>query len=1386
MNRFWEVIIKPIFEAHNVKDVVEVGSQYGKNTKQLLEYISEKEGQLFCIDPAPLFDTVEFEKEYSNFKFYKELSLSALPLIENYDAVLIDGDHNWYTVYNELKIIEKNFNGKNKFPLVLIHDIGWPYGRRDLYYNPENIPLAYQQPYKKLGITTDSSSLVENGFNSHLNNAIYENNPQNGVLTAVEDFINESELNLKLLKIEGLHGLGVIINSGEEQVAKLFTAEKLIEVVEKERITLMIENNRLKNEINSVNEKMTELKGTLIDELDKNQTLIDNNARLRRELSSINNQLQELNDEFKEKEEELKNTQEKLDNNKEIKDILQNTIDNSIGELKTMFEETAVVSEKLYSKENEIYILEEKLNEFQTEKNKLSKQIQELKGQAKNNLIRAQHAEIAANTHLNSVRYQLGDIVISALRPSKDTLKAPLKLIQLVKLGLKKRNNRKKNNETLRETKNTAVKPNNLTKSRQIPKINAEEVYKEIIKKHKQQIDVKVPETCPLVSLIVLNRNGAEHLRRLFTSILENTIYPNFEIIIFDNNSNDNSFEVINEFTPKVTIKLIKNNYNASFSEANNKAVNEAKGEYILLLNNDVEPLWGWLTEMVNTIQTTPGVGTVGSKLIYSKQNKNSINKVNELKVQHTGIAFKNTVDFIQPYNTGNGLDPFAAEVNQKRERAAVTAACLLVKKDLYLELEGLDEGYVYGYEDVDFGLKVIKKGLKNIYCPTSVLFHHEFGTQEKDLKKEIRDRRLKNRNLLKNKWFYWLKRQILNEKLNNKMIITEQPLKIALAVTEVGPNVTAGDYFTALELGESLKKLGYSVYFVSRRGEKSWYTLEEDTDILISLLEAYNPMKIINAPHNLVKIAWMRNWFERWIESPGFEKYDVLFASSSYASELVSKKINKQVYVLPIATNPERFKNGTKNDLLSCDYCFTGSYWNDPREIIQLLNPEKIPYDFKIFGKNWDKIKKFQPYDQGFLSYKQIPDLYKSTKLVIDDANRVTKPYGSVNSRVFDALASGTLVITNGKLGAEETFKGILPTFETKEELENLLLTYLNNENKRNKLVKKLQEVVLTNHTYDNRAKTIREILLGHQDKLKVAIKVPAPKWEVAHEWGDYHMALGLKKQFEKKGHEVIIQMLPEWDNDKDLSCDTVIVLRGLSRYKPKSHHINIMWNISHPDKVSIEEYNEYDHVFISSFEWAKIIAGKADVPVTPMLQCTDPKLFRRPTEDEAKKYQLLFVGNSRKIYRKIIKDLLPTDRELAVFGTLWENIIDRKYIKGKHILNTDLYKYYGSCDILLNDHWDDMRQKGFISNRIFDGLASEAFIITDKVEGIEDMFGDAIVTYETKEELRDLIEYYIENPEERKIKAKRGSDIVRRSHTYENRVSTFIDTIEMLIRKN
>lgn len=301
MHPFWQSITQPLFEIVKPREVVEVGADYGDNTRNLLAWCRRSGARAHIIDPFPKFDPEDFAAEYGDaFVFYRGMSLSALPMISRMDAVLIDGDHNWYTVYHELKLIEKScgldgIKGSNGpggslpdgrmahglpeepnysgFPLVFIHDVAWPYARRDMYYDPETIPEAWRMAYARKGIDPDSIDLVEKGgLNPHLCNARYAHNIRNGILTAVEDFMRESPLALDLVTIGMFHGLGILFPASMRDLHPEFDrfirdlalpepCRELMGSLEKTRIKQAItieENNRNIRDLESTRRRETE------------------------------------------------------------------------------------------------------------------------------------------------------------------------------------------------------------------------------------------------------------------------------------------------------------------------------------------------------------------------------------------------------------------------------------------------------------------------------------------------------------------------------------------------------------------------------------------------------------------------------------------------------------------------------------------------------------------------------------------------------------------------------------------------------------------------------------------------------------------------------------------------------------------------------------------------------------------------------------------------------------------------------------------------------------------------------------------------------------------------------------------------------------------------
>jgi SAM-dependent methyltransferase len=205
---FAEKLTIPLIRETNKKSVLEIGSSFGNSIRPIVEL---GDVEVSIIDPGIDADLLaEFGERIT---LHKGLSLEVLPHIPgSYDCIFIDGDHNWYTVFNELKLIEERQLLKPG-GIIFLHDIGWPYGRRDLYYQPETIPAEYRRKYARRGIQKGQSLLVEKGgFNEGHNNAVEEYGRRNGVLTAVEDYLKQSQLEYHFVKDFREFGFGILLH----------------------------------------------------------------------------------------------------------------------------------------------------------------------------------------------------------------------------------------------------------------------------------------------------------------------------------------------------------------------------------------------------------------------------------------------------------------------------------------------------------------------------------------------------------------------------------------------------------------------------------------------------------------------------------------------------------------------------------------------------------------------------------------------------------------------------------------------------------------------------------------------------------------------------------------------------------------------------------------------------------------------------------------------------------------------------------------------------------------------------------------------------------------------------------------------------------------------
>lgn len=286
-------------------------------------------------------------------------------------------------------------------------------------------------------------------------------------------------------------------------------------------------------------------------------------------------------------------------------------------------------------------------------------------------------------------------------------------------------------------------------------------------------------------------------------------------------------------------------------------------------------------------------------------------------------------------------------------------------------------------------------------------------------------------------------------------------------------------------------------------------------------------------------------------------------------------------------------------------------------------------------------------------------------------------------------------------------------------------------------------------------------------------AIKTSVPGAEERDEWGDWHFAVALRDALTELGEHAVVDTRRAWYRASAHLDDVDVVLRGTQRYEPPPGRTSLLWVISHPDEVTAAEAALHDRVLVASASFAAEASRRWQVPVDVLLQATDPSRFH-PDPDPSLATPLLFVGNSRGVRRRVVADALEAGLEPVIYGQGWDGLVPSHLVRGTHVPNDQLGRYYASAEVVLADHWDDMRDRGFVANRLFDAVASGAAVVCDQVPGVEDLFAGAVRTYRDASDLPAAIEAA--------RRARRELPDAEVTHTFLERARQLLATVEDL----
>lgn len=238
MNRFWRRYIQPLIDTVEPRKLMEIGADRGWNTRNILAYCQSTGAHVDIVDPAPQPSLHDVMAQFGpgEFRYFPLKSVAAIPQLDTPDIALIDGDHNWATVYSELSLLQARADQLGTPPpIVISHDVAWPYARRDMYYNPDDLDAWQKHPYSYRGMLPGVPELVEHGMNGVLANALTEGGPRNGVLTAIEDYIASSGVDYVFRTLPFFNGLGILVPAArmtpalKALIESFFSAENMLE-----------------------------------------------------------------------------------------------------------------------------------------------------------------------------------------------------------------------------------------------------------------------------------------------------------------------------------------------------------------------------------------------------------------------------------------------------------------------------------------------------------------------------------------------------------------------------------------------------------------------------------------------------------------------------------------------------------------------------------------------------------------------------------------------------------------------------------------------------------------------------------------------------------------------------------------------------------------------------------------------------------------------------------------------------------------------------------------------------------------------------------------------------------------------------------------------------
>lgn len=306
-----------------------------------------------------------------------------------------------------------------------------------------------------------------------------------------------------------------------------------------------------------------------------------------------------------------------------------------------------------------------------------------------------------------------------------------------------------------------------------------------------------------------------------------------------------------------------------------------------------------------------------------------------------------------------------------------------------------------------------------------------------------------------------------------------------------------------------------------------------------------------------------------------------------------------------------------------------------------------------------------------------------------------------------------------------------------------------------------------------------------GYPRKRRWALLNPATPGAYGDRWGDTPFCESLARELRRRGEDVTVYRRGEFD-EQSPRPDVVLWVRGLTRAERAPGALNVLWVISHPDEVSTDEIRDMDLVFAASPSWAARMSQESGRSVEPLLQAVDATRFAPADDDQPRMGGAVFVGAARpERPRRVVLDAVAAGLDVKVWGPGWAGLVPDVLVAGEYLDPADLPATYATADVILADHHDDMAREGFVANRVFEAAATGACVVSDRVDGLAEIFGDQVRVGASPEDFAALTDARTRDELFGDALARtEAADRVRAEHSFAARSATLVAAVTMAER--